>query len=187
MPRRPLVAAALLPLAPLLIACSGPGGAADGGEASSADSAAGTDARPHVAAATPVEAGRYLVHVAGCNDCHTGGWLREQGQVPRSEWLTGSRVGFRGPWGTTYPSNLRRTVREVTEDEWVVMMETRNRKPPMPWFNVHAMSEGDQRAIYRFIETLGPPGDSVPAAVPPGETPRTPYYDFVPKTPEEGG
>ena len=179
--RRPLAAALAAPI--LLLACSEAGGTADGGEASAPDTAA-APARPHVAAASPVEAGAYLVRVAGCHDCHTDGWLQAAGQVPRSGWLTGSAIGFRGPWGTTYPSNLRLTVQRVTEDRWVEMMRTRSQKPPMPWFNLHGMSERDLRATYRFIRTLGAPGEPVPASLPPGEPPSTPYYDFVPKTPE---
>ncbi len=149
-----------------------------------ASAASSPEAAPHVAAETPVEAGGYLIRVAGCNDCHTAGYLQKQGRVPQDDWLTGSRVGFRGPWGTTYPDNLRRTVQRVSEDRWVKMLKTRDEKPPMPWFNVHAMSERDLRAMYRFIATLGPPGDSVPDALPPGEAPRTPYYDFVPREPD---
>lgn len=181
--RRPVAVLAAVPLL-LTIACSGPDAPADDGERAARDTSA--PAEPHVAAAGPVEAGAYLVHVAGCNDCHTEGWLREAGRIPRSEWLRGSRVGFRGPWGTTYPSNLRRTVRSTSEDEWVEMFANRDQKPPMPWFNLHAMSEPDARAIYRFIESLGPAGDSVPAALPPEAEPATPYYDFVPRSPGGG-
>ncbi len=179
---RPALAAVLLAAPLLLAACAETPDAGAEGDAA-ADTAAGAPA-PHVEAADPVAAGAYLVRVAGCNDCHTAGYLREHGQVPRSEWLTGSRVGFRGPWGTTYASNLRRTVRRVSEDEWVEMLATRDRKPPMPWFNVHALSERDARAMYRFIRGLGEPGDSVPAALPPGEDPETPFYEFVPQRPD---
>jgi hypothetical protein len=65
----------------------------------------------------------------------------------------------------------------------VTLMKTRDQKPPMPWFNVHSLSERDMRAMYRYIQSLGEPGDSVPNALPPGQEPRTPYYDFVPKKP----
>lgn len=172
----------LLALAPLLLsACRvGESRPADG---ASADARRETQETPHVVAASPVQAGRYLVQIGGCNDCHTAGWLQKEGQVPESGWLNGSRVGFRGPWGTTYPNNLRLTVRRVSEDRWVKMLRTRDAKPPMPWFNLHAMSERDLRAIYRYIGSLGEPGDSVPDALPPGEEPSTPFYHFVPQQP----
>ena len=28
-------------------------------------------------------------------------------------------VGFQGPWGTSYPANLRLTVQSMTETQWV--------------------------------------------------------------------
>lgn len=175
---RPLLFAVgvLLPLA----ACGPPDLESEGGTAA-ADTVA-----PHVAATSPVEAGAYLVQVAGCNDCHTAGWLMGGGQVPRSEWLKGWAVGHTGPWGTTYARNLRLTVQRMTEDEWVAYLGTARMQPPMPWFNLHRMSERDRRAIYRFIETLGPPGDSVPANLPPGEEPTTPYIPFTPREPGSG-
>lgn len=49
---------------------------------------------PYVRASTDVEAGRYLVVMA---DCHTPGWGRTGGKTPVTQWLTGSKMGFRGP------------------------------------------------------------------------------------------
>ena len=126
-------------------------------------------------------AGRYLVLVGGCNDCHTDGYLPSNGAVPESEWLRGSVLGFSGPWGTTYPSNLRLTVRRMTEDEWARMLGTRTGMPPMPWPSVAAMSEADRRALYRYIRSLGEPGEPAPANLPPGDAPTTPWIDFVPR------
>ena len=47
--------------------------------------------------------------VASCNDCHTPGYMQKGGAVPVGEWLTGTPVGYQGPWGTTYAANLRLT------------------------------------------------------------------------------
>jgi hypothetical protein len=41
----------------------------------------------------------------------------------------------------------------------------------MPWFNVHAMSDRDLRALYRYIRHIGPAGEPVPAYVPPDQAP----------------
>ncbi|MGE3302802.1 MAG: c-type cytochrome [Hyphomonadaceae bacterium] len=138
-------------------------------------------AGPHVAAADPVAAGRYLVQIGGCNDCHTAGFAESGGNVPESEWLKGG-VGFRGPWGVTYPTNLRLSVEQGSEDEWVAAMHQRKTMPPMPWPAINAMSEQDLRAIYAYVKTLEPKGETAPANLPPGQEPKTPYYYFVPIT-----
>ena len=96
-----------------------------------------------------VERGRYLVTITGCNDCHTAGYGEAKGDIPESEWLKGSTVGFRGPWGTSYASNLRLQIPLWTEDRWVgyVRSSFHTLWPPMPWYDVQKMSEPDLRSI----------------------------------------
>lgn len=130
---------------------------------------------------TVIEDGKYMVMVGGCNDCHTIGFAETGGNVPESEWLTGSPVGFRGPWGTTFPANLRLTVAKMTEDQWVEMCQTRQALPPMPWPSLNKMDESDIRAIYQFIKSLEVKGDVAPAYVQPDQEPQFPYFEFVPK------
>lgn len=142
---------------------------------------------PHVSAATPEEAGRYLVIVGGCNDCHTPGWGETNGAVPEDRWLTGSAVGFQGPWGTSYPANLRLAVQATTEDAFVARAHAGQGLPPMPWMNLARMNDTDLRALYRFIRSLGPAGERAPAPLPPGVEPATPYIPFVPVVPSAGG
>jgi mono/diheme cytochrome c family protein len=124
--------------------------------------------------AAGVERGRYLVRITGCNDCHTAGFAERGGDVPESQWLTGSSLGFRGPWGTTYPSNLRLTFAKLSEDQWVKTGRTLKTRPPMPWFSVRAMTDADLRAMYRFVRTLKPLGEPAPAFLPPGQEPPGP-------------
>jgi mono/diheme cytochrome c family protein len=125
-----------------------------------------------------VEQGRYLAQLAGCNDCHTPGYLLNNGEIPESQWLMGDNFGWRGPWGTTYASNLRLFLKDMSEDEWVQAARTLKRRPPMPWYTVNHMHEDDLRALYRFIRSLGDPGKPAPAYVPPGQEPSTPYALF---------
>ena len=66
-----------------------------------------------------VERGRYLVRIGGCNDCHTPGYAVTGGKVPESQWLVGDALGWRGPWGTTYATNLRLYMQDLTEEQWV--------------------------------------------------------------------
>lgn len=139
------------------------------------------NANPYVNAKSQIESGRYLITVAGCNDCHTEGYLQTEGNVPESDWLTGSMLGWRGPWGTTYPPNLRLRVHEMSEDEWVSTLHTRKALPPMPWMNVNKMSEKDARAAYAYIKSLGAKGVKMPAPVPPTEEPSTPFISLAPQ------
>lgn len=130
--------------------------------------------------AKDLERGHYLVLTSGCNDCHTPGWPESGGTLKPEDWLTGSPVGFSGPWGTTYPANLRRVIASMNEAQWLVHART-PRRPPMPWFNLAAMRDDDLRAIYRYVRSLGPKGDPAPDFVAPGHETRTPYIEFVPK------
>jgi len=132
-----------------------------------------------------IEQGRYLVRIAGCNDCHTPGYPPSGGKTPEAQWLLGDNVGFRGPWGTSYPANLRLLVKSMTEAQWVKMAHTAEMRPPMPWFALRDMKDSDLRAIYRYIRHLGPAGNPAPAYVPPDQEPTTPYIVFVPQPPAQ--
>lgn len=121
------------------------------------------------AAPTPVERGRYLVRVSGCNDCHTPGYIQSNGQVDEKVWLTGDALGWKGPWGTTYATNLRLLLNGMSEPQWLTHARTMQPRPPMPWFNVRAMNDDDLKAIYAFVKALGPAGSAAPAYVPPGK------------------
>jgi mono/diheme cytochrome c family protein len=136
---------------------------------------------PTVKAATPEHAGKYLVIIGSCNDCHTVGYEESHGKTPESDWLTGSPVGFRGPWGTSYPSNLRLLVAETSEADFLDICKMRTLNPPMPWPALNQMSDDDLRAIYGYIKSLGAKGQKAPDFVLPGEEPGTPYILFEPQ------
>lgn len=127
-----------------------------------------------------LDRGRYLVGASGCNDCHTPGYPEAAGKIPPSQWLTGNPVGFHGPWGTSYPVNLRLYAQQVTEAQWLARVRQPMR-PPMPWFNLRDMKDVDLVAMYRFIRALGPAGEPAPMAAAPGQAVVTPYIEFVPK------
>jgi mono/diheme cytochrome c family protein len=127
-----------------------------------------------------IERGRYLVTIGSCNVCHTPGFAGKAGQLPESEWLTGLAIGYQGPWGTSYPTNLRLSAASLTEDQWV-MIARAPRLPPMPWYALKGMSDDDLRAIYQFIRSLGPKGERAPAAMGPGIAVKTPFIVFTPQ------
>jgi len=162
-----------LALALSLAACSPPAGSAK----------PATDTIPHVAADSPIEAGRYLVLVGGCNDCHTAGYAQNGGKTPEPQQLTGNPVGYRGPWGTSYAGNLRSLAQNITADAWVELLHTRPLSPPMPIQNISRMDEADLRALYAYIRYLGGEWTERPKHVPPGQTPTTPYEDMSVVTP----
>lgn len=129
---------------------------------------------------TQIDRGRYLVTIGSCNVCHTPGFTGKAGQLPESEWLTGVAIGYQGPWGTSYPTNLRLSTAALTEDQWV-MIARAPRLPPMPWIALEAMSDNDLRAIYQFIRSLGLKGERAPAAMGPGIAVKTPFIVFTPQ------
>ncbi|MET0859137.1 MAG: cytochrome C [Telluria sp.] len=125
-----------------------------------------------------IERGRYLVSIAGCNDCHTPGYSQAGGNIAQEQWLVGDHLGWRGPWGTTYPTNLRLYMQTLSEDEWLKVAKTAVLRPPMPWFNLRSMTNQDLSAIYRYVRFLGPAGKPAPAYMPPGQQPKGPYVQF---------
>ena len=138
---------------------------------SQAEAAKGDD---HVSVAR----GKYLVQIAGCNDCHTPGYAMAGGNVPEKDWLVGDHLGWKGEWGTTYPANLRLVLNNYTEDQWVQVAKNARYRPPMPWFALHDMSEADLRALHRYVRSLGAAGEPAPAYVPPAQQPAGPFVQF---------
>jgi mono/diheme cytochrome c family protein len=140
---------------------------------------------PHVVADDPVATGRYLVNFGGCNDCHTPGRLQGKALPPEAERLTGSRIGFMGPWGVSYASNLRLALANMTPVQWAALIANPGKmgKPPMPWNVLQGLSPRDQQAILAYIKSLGPTGMQTSPDVLPGQTPTTAYVNFVPVTP----
>jgi hypothetical protein len=118
----------------------------------SGTSRGGAVAPPHVAAASPVEGGRYLVVITGCNHCHTVGWEQSDGHTPESQWLKGSHAP--GPGGQASP-NLRLITQSTSRTSFAALFR---RKQPagmqMPFFNTRYFSDADLNSIYDFIRSL---------------------------------
>ncbi|HLB97860.1 MAG TPA: c-type cytochrome, partial [Acetobacteraceae bacterium] len=137
-----------------------------------------------VTGGSPVAVGEYLVAIGGCNDCHTEGWNKAPGAIPPAQRLAGVAIGWHGPWGTSYAINLRLLMQRLSVEQWLGYVETMQPKPPMPWFNMRAMSETDLKAMYAYIRSLGPAGVATPADLPPGQKPTTPYIEALPQPPK---
>ncbi len=167
-------------MAPAMLAslsgCSGPSAAEP-----SANKAV---AAAHVAAASQIEAGRYIVKIGGCNDCHTDGYVQTNGDSPaEADWLTGSAVGYQGPWGVSYPPNLRLSFQNMTEEDFLDLAHKGEGRPPMPWPSLKRMNDDDLRAVYAYIHSLGARGQPAPAPLSPGVAPSTPVFVMEPKMP----
>jgi mono/diheme cytochrome c family protein len=131
-----------------------------------------------------IERGRYVVNVAACNDCHTAGFGKSGGRIPESQRLMGDTLGFRGPWGTTYPINLRLYMNSFSMDQWEHVAKSMQARPPMPWWVLHDMSLQDLRAVYAYVKWLGPAGEPAPTYLPPEKEPAGPVVQF-PLPPKE--
>ncbi len=105
------------------------------------------------------------------------GYALSNGKVDESLWLTDDDLGWRGPWGTTYAANLRLTVKDMTAGQFLTLARSPLR-PPMPWFAMRDMQDGDVKAIYAYLRHLGPAGDPAPAYVPPDKAPAGPFVKF---------
>jgi mono/diheme cytochrome c family protein len=135
-------------------------------------------AAPAKAPWSQLQRGRYLLQIAGCNDCHTPNYVQQNGKVHEKLWLTGDALGWSGPWGTTYPTNLRLLLAGMNEQQWLTHARHMEPRPPMPWFNVRAMTDADLKAIYAYTRSLGAAGTAAPAYVPPGTKAAGPVVQF---------
>jgi hypothetical protein len=125
-----------------------------------------------------IERGRHVIKTMGCNSCHTQDYMIKRSSIPEEDWLVGSTLGFRGTYGTVYPTNLRLLLNNMTEDEWLVLAKQMREDSPMAWIMLPKTVDQDLRAIYKFVKHLGPKGTSAPSRLAAGVMPTTPYVDY---------
>lgn len=128
-----------------------------------------------------IKRGRYLTIIGGCNDCHTAGFAASGGKIEEKDWLLGDPMGWKGPWGTTYALNLRKLISGLDRKAWLALSRASSARPPMPSYILRTMTEDDLLALFEFIKSLGDGGVTMPAALPPGVAPKTPYFLFEPQ------
>lgn len=132
--------------------------------------------------------GKYLVNVMGCTDCHTPGHF--YGAPDMSRFLSGTEMGWAGPWGTVYAANLTSDsetgLGKWSEIEIAKAIRTGNRPdgrqlaPIMPWMNFANLTTPDAMAIAAYLKSLPAVKHAVPAPVAPGGTPTGPVLTFPP-------
>lgn len=133
------------------------------------------------AAGSPaVERGKYLVNLAGCNDCHTPGYFL--GKPDMGRYLGGSDVGFELPGlGVFHGPNLtpdkETGLGGWTDAQIVAALQTGKRPdgrelaPIMPWHAFAKLTRQDVDAIVAFLRSIPAVKNKVPGPFGPSETP----------------
>jgi mono/diheme cytochrome c family protein len=138
------------------------------------------------AAMTPLQRGEYIATIGGCNDCHTPGTF--YGKPDFTRRLSGSELGWRGPWGVSYARNLtpdgETGLGTWTNVEIERALRSGVRKdgspilPPMPWTEVATLTPEDMSSLIAYLKSLPPIHHKVPDRVPPNGMATTPTVDI---------
>ncbi len=142
-----------------------------------------------LAAEPEAERGKYLVTIAGCNDCHTPGYFL--GKPDFSRRLGGSDVGFAIPGvgafvGPNLTPDKETGLGSWTDDQIVaaftkgVTLDGRKLSPVMPWQELAALTPDDAKAIVAYLRSLPPVKNAVPGPFGPDQTPSTLVFVIVP-------
>ena len=137
---------------------------------------------------SPVERGKYLVTIAGCNDCHTPGGLLGSPDLKRL--LGGSDVGFGIPGsGVWIGPNLtpdKETGLGDWTDEQIVAAITKGVRPDgrklsgiMPSQALSHLTAEDALAIVAYLKSVPPVKNKVPGPYGASQTPAAPYVSVV--------
>ncbi len=144
---------------------------------------------PAAAQQAQAERGKYLVAIAGCNDCHTPGYFF--GKPEMNRYLGGSEVGFEIPGlGVFHGPNLTPDP-ETGLGKWsigeiVTALQTGKRPdgrelaPIMPWRAFANLTKDDATAIAVFLKSLPPVKNKVPGPFGPNEKPTAFVMKIVP-------
>lgn len=135
-----------------------------------------------------VEHGAYLTTLMGCQDCHTPGFFYGAPDVRRQ--LSGSELGWQGPWGVTYAANLTPDpdtgLGRWTDEQVKTAIRTGLRpdksiiRPPMPWQNYAKLHDEDVDAIVAYLRSIPPVKHQEPKALPPGAEALGPVFSLPP-------
>jgi mono/diheme cytochrome c family protein len=115
--------------------------------------------------------GEYLARIMDCTGCHTRGALA--GKPDPAFNLAGSDIGFEIPGlGYFYPPNLTPDAEtglgKWSEAQIVTAVRTGERPdgrvlvPIMPWMSYAALTDGDARALARYLKSLAPVKHAAP-------------------------
>jgi len=130
--------------------------------------------------------GEHLATVMSCNDCHTPGSMF--GAPDFSRKLSGSELGWQGPWGVTFARNLTPDMEtglgKWSKEDIVKALRSGTRpdgsilQPPMPWQNYTALTDDEAMAIAAYLKSIPAVSHKVPDRIAPGETASGSYVVF---------
>jgi len=137
----------------------------------------------------PVARGRYLVTIMSCNDCHTPGYF--YGAPDTMRRLSGSDLGWVGPWGVVHARNLtpdpETGIGNWSAEEIVHALRTGNTPdgaqlaPIMPWMNYSTiLDQNDAMSIAAYLKSLPPVKHKNLDRIPPGQKPTGQLLQFPP-------
>lgn len=138
--------------------------------------------------ADKIARGKVISYSSGCIDCHTPGTF--YGLPDTSRMLSGSELGWEGPWGVTFPRNLtpdpETGIASWTEEQIVAAVRTGIRPdgtqllPPMPWPAYSRMSDEDAFALAAYLKSIPAVKHKAPDRIPPGTAATGPRLTFPP-------
>jgi mono/diheme cytochrome c family protein len=141
------------------------------------------------AAELEVARGKYLVTIAGCNDCHTPESFL--GKPDFSRRLGGSDVGFAIPGkgvfvGANLTPDKETGLGNWTDDQIITAFtaglwpDGRRLAPIMPWQALTQLSPDDAHAIVAYLRSIPAVKNAVPGPFGPKEVPSTLVFTIVP-------
>jgi mono/diheme cytochrome c family protein len=103
------------------------------------------------------------------------------GIIGTEKWgalTTNDMTAWVGPWGVSFAANLtpdnRTGLGGWTEELFIKTMRTgrhlgvgREILPPMPWYTLAALTDGDLNAIFAYLHSIKPIENEVPQPIPP--------------------
>jgi mono/diheme cytochrome c family protein len=135
-----------------------------------------------LAADPQVDRGKYLVTIAGCNDCHTPGALL--GKPDFSRTLAGSDVGFGIPGVGVFVGQNLTPDKETGLGNWtteqIIAAITKGERPDgrklfpvMPYPELASLTADDAQAIVAYLKSLPAVKNAVPGPFGPKDAPST--------------
>ena len=133
---------------------------------------------PRAHADSQTDRGKYLVTLAGCNDCHTPGYFF--GKPDMARYLGGSEVAFEIPGLGAFPGRNITPDKETgigswTKEQIVTALQQGQRPdgrtlaPIMPYHAFSYLTKEDAFAIAAFLQSVPAVKNEVPGPFKPGD------------------